>query len=417
MALSLEALHKPLNRFFLDLLATGPESSVSFFFDKFGSQFSDGDFFDTSTEPPVYNRNLALERWSETVNRVPEEDADGVSVKLTSNSIDTTYGLRMLKPSLPHLADAADEQSRDQIVGQFSVLKDFAVKRWDQISLESSTGLMLSFIPSPPSPADWYDRENQSIWTSHSFQVQGDASPTAPSTPATKLWRLKVDDAVLQKALSEQTPAPPPARTLLSKLVAAKKFNLAAHGAGPTTSVGHFSVLAAGNAAGGAKYQSTGRFALHDGFRKNIAALSIRDRLEANQLLLQQAPTKPVTTPGISVSFEYCVIRVTRPWLNDAFLNDRSWYVPGMAKGELTSPGTAGALPLLPIAAVAVRKLRITANWTQEDIAAAAEATNFGPFRVSGGIANGALAREGIQVIGWLMQRLPTLPPNDPDSP
>lgn len=444
MALSLEALHKPINKFFSELLATGPDSPVSFFFDKHGSAISDGDFTQPDTDPPVYNPNLALERWSELVNRVPAEDADGVSVFLTLNGIDSTYGLRMLKPAQPCLAGAADEQARDQIVGNFSELKQHAVKSWDQISQESSTGLMLQYLPSPPSPTDWYNRDAE-IWTAHSFQIQGESVPAAPSAPGTRLWRLKIDDATLESALGDQAPAPPPARKLLGGLVAARRHSAAAFRVEGVAggNVGHATNVAAGGrrtaerpflaaaaftrrgaaleparpAASAADAATSNRYVLHDQFRKNIGALSIRERLQVSDLLVPKAPTQPATTPGVSISFEYCVIRVTRPWLNDAFLYDRSWCIPGTAKGELTAPGTWGAMPLLPIAAVAVRNLRISGNWTQEDIDAASRATNFGPFRVTGGIVNGALSREGIQVIGWLVQRMPTLPPNDPDSP
>ena len=99
----------------------------------------------------------------------------------------------------------------------------------------------------------------------------------------------------------------------------------------------------------------------------------------------------------------------------DAFVNDRSWCVPGVAKGQFTSPDRFGAtIPLLPIAALAVRNLNISGNWTTDDVSTAAMATDFGPFKVDGGIVNNSLSHAGIQVVGWLMQRMPPLPPNDP---
>jgi len=41
-------------------------------------------------------------------------------------------------------------------------------------------------------------------------------------------------------------------------------------------------------------------------------------------------------------------------------------------------------------------------------------ATDFGPFKVDSGIVNNSLSHAGIQVVGWLLQHMPPLPPNDP---
>ena len=156
-------------------------------------------------------------------------------------------------------------------------------------------------------------------------------------------------------------------------------------------------------------------FAMHDDVRKQISGLDLSQRLLIKQFLVPQAPTQPTTTPSVSITFEYCLIRITRPWLVDAFINNGLWCLPDVAKGQLTAPNKFGAtLPLLPIAAVAVRNLSISGNWTTEDVGAAAISTDFGPFKVDGAIVNNSLSHAGIQIIGWLLQRMPPLPPNDP---
>src|SRR5262249_25364881 len=110
-------------------------------------------------------------------------------------------------------------------------------------------------------------------------------------------------------------------------------------------------------------------FALHDDVRRQLANLDVPERRLGAQYLVSQAATKPPTTPSVSITFEYCLIRITRPWWTDAFINDRSWCLPGIPKGQLTAPDKFGAtLPLLPIAAVAVRNLNISGNWTTDDV-------------------------------------------------
>src|SRR6266700_5884802 len=152
MSLSLESIHKPLNDFFLTRFGTEPDSPVCFLFDKFGSELSDGDFIDHNRPAPGYSPALALERWSDLVNRIPVDDSDGMNIVFTTNAVDLAYGIRLLKPAEPFLLPSADEETKNRVIGAFSVLKDFALKRWQQLSLESSSGLMLAFSPSPPMP-------------------------------------------------------------------------------------------------------------------------------------------------------------------------------------------------------------------------------------------------------------------------
>jgi hypothetical protein len=82
-----------------------------------------------------------------------------------------------------------------------------------------------------------------------------------------------------------------------------------------------------------------------------------------------------------------------------------------VSKGALSAPDPGGAtLTLLPLAAVMIKNLKIEANWTADDLAAAKESTDFGPFKIDG-IVNNKLTHEGLQVVGWLVQRTKDLPP------
>jgi hypothetical protein len=96
----------------------------------------------------------------------------------------------------------------------------------------------------------------------------------------------------------------------------------------------------------------------------------------------------------------------------DAFTNDKSWCIPEVAKGQVSASGPPGNLCLLPIAFVAIRNLEIEANWSAQDVANGAAATDFGPFKVTSTIENNKLRHEGLQVLGWMLEKLPDLPPN-----
>jgi hypothetical protein len=428
MSLSLESIHKPLNDFFLTRFGTGPDSPVCFRFDKFGSELSDGDFIDHNLPAPGYSPALALERWSDLVNRIPADDSDGMNIVFTTNAIDLAYGIRLLKPAEPFFLPSADEETKNRVIGAFSLLKDFALKRWQQLSLESSSGLMLTFSPSPPMPIDWYDKSNAGNWTGQSFHITEPATPAPPTDAGSRLWRMKIDDATLTKVLDATEPAPSPGHVLLrAHLIesasptvrplmavrAVAPVGVVAQPVAPARAGMRAAAMTPMRHLGVDAPVAAKTFQLQDSLRQRVTSVDISKRLLINQVLVPQAPTQPVTTPSISISFEYCVIRVSRPWFIDAFINDTSWCVPTLAKGEMTASDKFGAtLPLLPIAAVAIRNLSISGNWTAQDVANAATATDFGPFKVDAAIVNNSLSHAGIQIAGWLLQRMPPLPPN-----
>lgn len=439
MALSLESIYKPLNDFFLNRFGTAPDSPVCFRFDKINSDLSDADCIDPQLPPPGYSPALAVERWSTFVNGIPVEDSDGISVMFTNNAIDTLYGLRLLGAALPYLAPGADEATKSAAIASFSLLKDNALKQWTQINRESLLTLGDDFKPSLAAPETWYDKSNSSIWTSQTFQISEPAA-APPTSPRPDLWRLKIDDATLKGLVSQPDPPPTaPGFAFKRALMIADVHRLepvAATAAPPAvhtaaTPVARAPMLRAAGAFGiGAAAitrlhrvddaatliaPAVRTFTLHDEVQQQFRTLNLPQRRVMNEYLVAQAPTKPTTTPSVSITFEFCLIRIARPWFVDAFINDRSWCVPGTTRGQLTAPDKFGAtLPLLPIAAVAVRNLKISGHWTTDDVSTAAMATDFGPFKVDSGIVNNSLSHAGIQVVGWLMQRMPPLPPNDP---
>jgi len=114
----------------------------------------------------------------------------------------------------------------------------------------------------------------------------------------------------------------------------------------------------------------------------------------------------------VSITFDFCLVRVDRPWLHRAFLDDASWMIPGTGRGALSTNDGHG-LPALPVGFVALRNLRIEAPWTPEDITALEHSVQFGPFNFESNVVDGAITHAGIQVIGWLLEDVSDLPPVD----
>jgi hypothetical protein len=157
-------------------------------------------------------------------------------------------------------------------------------------------------------------------------------------------------------------------------------------------------------------------YVLHDNLRMQMATVDVSQRYQLAQVIGSSAPTQPAVTDSVSISFDYCLVKIRRPWYIDSFINDHSWFVPGATKGSITTGASNNSFRLLPIAFVAIKNLVIEAHWAAADVATAANATDFGPFKVTPGIVQNKLSHEGIQVIGWLLQNMPDVPPNDPPT-
>jgi hypothetical protein len=150
---------------------------------------------------------------------------------------------------------------------------------------------------------------------------------------------------------------------------------------------------------------------IHNDLTSEIAFLPFRQRLEIQSVLAANASTQPVVTSDVTISFDYRVVEITRPWFHNAFINNTFWRIPGQVKGQLSTNGGHG-MPALPVSFVAIKALSIQASWTPEDISNLQQSDQFGPFNFDSKVVNGAIGHEGIQIIGWMLQTMPDLPPN-----
>jgi phycocyanin alpha chain len=145
--------------------------------------------------------------------------------------------------------------------------------------------------------------------------------------------------------------------------------------------------------------------ALYNTFLQQCHVLNVNQRLIVNQYIDSNAPTQPVESSSVNISLDYCLVKVRRPWYVDVFINQKSWYIPAVPKGQVK-------FPLMPSGFVVIRNLKIGGDWTNADIKNASNATHFGPFQVTLNPETHQLVHPGLQIIGWILQRMPDLPPN-----
>ena len=447
MALSVQSIFDPLNDYFVEHFRTQTGSAVMFRLDQFGLELGDDDFSIGGQPGAGYSPAMAVETFSDIVNRVPHEAGDGLNVINTTDAIDSTYYYRFVTPAVPTADASLSAADRQTLIDTFSLVKADALRTWESAELASISGLRLNFKPSLATPETWYDSTKTDAWTHHSLVITDTTTPGgAPAAPDTQLWKLKASDAVMTRALQlpdpapAASPAPPmnlatralqlrmaspaasaiasPARIAPSAPAVRMSTNVAGRFGGAAPQVDRAAELRVVSADPGSVAApaalSTSSVAIFDNYLAHRKTLPIAERIEVAQYVGAITPTQPAEAEKVTVTFDYCLVQIRRPWYTPAFVNNASWYVPGTPKGAMTVTGTAGSMSFLPIALVGIRNLSIEANWSATDVRNASIATGFGPFKINSNVVNSTLAHAGLQVIGWLLQAMPQLPPNDP---
>lgn len=422
MPVTLESIHKRLEHFFLQTFQTDPQHPVFFRLRQFPSVISEGDYVNPS-DPASASK--ALEKFSDLANWLPGEAPDGMKVYFGADLIDSRYH-SLLSPSLPFVKP--EEPNGQAIVSAFNAIKNPAVQDWDNLSL-ARHGIPDLYRPTIASPTSWYDHNNHAIWSSHSFEITESIAPTDEDWRF-PLWRFALDNFQLVEALpSLQSHNPNPTKALAQDVIEhnpqyvgsgffrgpLNQNNVVQPAINTDTNDGNDTVgevLVDTEPPDDDTTTVEPDVRLHEG----LADLDLLDRIAVIDYLREKSPTRPSRTSRLKIDFQYCTINMLRPWFIDSFIRSNSWFIPGVAKGSKSVPGAAMNLSALPIEMIAVRNLTIEADWSQVDIEASRNATNFGPFEIKTEIINNKMSHEGIQIIGYLLQRMPDLPPNDPPS-
>jgi hypothetical protein len=387
-------------------------------FEKLGVPLTDNMFKLQDTDPSP-SPALACERLTEIAIRVIEAEAD--SVIRTSRNVDAMAEL-MLTEAMP----LSPEQ-----MAMLGAAKDSAKKAFD-LELGSLDGLS-RFHPVKASPPDWYVAANTANWISHTVGDHQQTGPTPPPPPAGSSL--------------------PPRHTLMMTAPAWRVMPATAHPAiGQPLVEAHPLLMTAAQhsfaSAIIAPHQVTAAMAMRPvpvaqrpmALRQFATTTLVRPAFvsppaapvahppvrilrplisaQASASIRAAATAQPVAAATVNLSFDHCIVTLQYPWFPQVFLMDRGWYIPGYAKGSFsngTGNGDTGYLPVLAGGFVVIRNLKISGQWTNQDLAAVQGSAAFGPFSLIGrsyDAHTGTLSCPGMQIIGWFCEALPVLPPN-----
>jgi len=424
MALSLDSLYRPFNEFFSQQFPPSGGAPVIFRFAEFARTFTDSDFLNPLHPEQGPRPEIAHELLCTTVDCVPYLDPEGHTVSfLTGARLSDLYHDEIVDPAIPfvptNVTDDAEKQAR---IDAFITAKADAIKLWKDSDFASLLeGSSVKIRAANAEPGKWWDKTDANVWKNKSFQVKGATTvPGQPAPPTNKLLRMKVSDNVLQSVIQAQvvsqaapqlSPAVGRPTVMLSRpamLMAQPVFTAAL--ANNTTRLESIRTTPAVRREVMFDPSLT-TIDMHNEVAPKIAVFPFRQRQELIELLATEAPRQPVVTNDVTISFDYCAVNITRSWLHRALIYNPSWCIPGQGKGKLSANDRHG-LPVLPVGFVAFKNLSIQAPWTPEDITNLEQAEQFGPFNFDSKVVNGAITHTGIQIVGWILQTVPDLPPN-----
>lgn len=432
MAIDIPDLMQNVYNFFLGKYRQTPGGTQAMTFLSFESVGLpvNPDSFKLKPEDAAYFQKLAVQRVAALTNVLPRINAD--TFQHTNYSVDGMYS--MLLDAIPTTA----EQKRLEF---FAEQKAEAEKMFDESESPSFiNGDFKEFHLVEATPDNWYDPGAVSNWKPESFSAEKKQTPPPPPAggppavqlnPQTRIW----DFRVLPKPLLQVQNNPRLIAQLATTQIAVKPTGMAVTEIKPHVSLPVKPVMMRGGSfAPSAKVSEVSAARLDAKLERKLEASSkaASFKLRSSEAILQrsnlieltkQTTGQPVTSSNFSLSLRYCIVQVKRPWLSTAYLLSRGWYIPGYKAGEL-STGTAGSndgiFAALPIGFIVVRDLKISANWTDAEFKTASESMAFGPFSTLGlkvDKASSSLVVDGMQIVGWICQVMPVLPPNaDPEA-
>ena len=371
---------------------------------------------------------LVEEQFSGLANLLPE--LDGTSIASSGLlSADGAYSA-MLAQAQPMTAED---------LPNLGAIKGPAELAFDQASKLPLIYGGIEYRPALPIPPDWSLPSGSAAWAAYNFTTEQTTSVTPPSPPLIGVprpntpWRWRVAPPTLMATVrsidtvATNMPSSPRAAMPAVEGVATARTPLILARPAPAT------MALVSRSVSAARVMTDVRVA--ERVIKPAQALPatlqpalvrvMRPQVLQEQFQEVRAQSQPqaVTSTSMELSFHYCLVATRRPWISSAFLTARNWFIPRMRAGEIAS-GTGlgqGFFEVMPTAALCVRDLTIKAVWSAEERAVLPALTKFGPFSLIGSVldtTSTSLVCPGIQIIGWVMEPMPKLPPNsDPSLP
>ncbi|QMW01731.1 hypothetical protein [Spirosoma foliorum] len=398
------------------------QKDVFLSFEPIGTSVSPSDFKIDKTGG-VYSPAMAVETLSGLVNNIPTVDAN--TYNRTGKTVEGQYSTI--------LNGAFSLTSEEPDISFFNHVKSQALRTFENTPIGSlKENNPTSFHPAYATPTDWYDATTQGNWSTFTYSNQIQSNESTRSTSLVKLnpeirrWMWQVlppdfvqlvsqprllDKAVLQLQL--QSINEEQAHVGIDQLVKPQLLKTA------LLAVNRRATMSAMTSTAfhvDGRIDSTVVHPLPDKIFQIKSSMMDMQRVKQS-LLLSTTATYVQRADSLKISFDYCLVQVNRPWLDDSFLFLKNWYMPGYQEGVFSNGMAAntGIFPALPIAFIVAKDLTIS-DWADEETQTVETALSLGPFSledraISQAETKRSLTKRGMQIIAWICQLMPTLPP------
>ena len=469
MATSLDELLEAVYQHFLDLYQQSDETPAKDIFLAFEpiGRIVDIDSYKLTSASQTFSSAKATEELTELTDDIPLINAD--MFHRTDKSIEEMYGTFILQGATPGTADQGE-------INLFNHVKAASQQKFEDMKLGKLGQHGVQYRPAYADPQDWYDPGQADNWTRYTYKMESQQSSSSgkpPKRPAKKTpnvvlrpqisrwqWHVLPKDllpVLTRPQLMKQVSVSPQVLKQVSTVrpqqaatVEPKSFQrqsgrlqqpvVRSQPANISTAFNRthserlvskavLSEVAAHqlsiNATTGLRVQQQVAQpvlapAVLDSIRQQIkqpqmVETNASEALQASvaAALLDSSYSKTVVSKQLTVSFEYCIVQVDRPWLSMSLLHTKGWYIPGYAAGEFSN-GTvsnSGLFPALPIAFILVRELEIS-GWSNAEYEHVKDSIALGPFSLlDRKLSKTSLTWSGMQVIGWISQVMPLMPP------
>lgn len=407
----------------------GVENSSSFIcFEPLGSMIDPDDFKD---ENDAISEIKATEQLSILGDRLPQID----TIFFTNTSkLSSVY--EELIESAVFSGSKISVEDKTPYISKFSEVKNDTLQKFNEVKKASIATPEGDYLPVYGYPKKWYSPDSP-FWVNKSFSATENVKQP-PQQPANNLekplpivWRTKI--MANPEILKAVETAPPNSTATAESII---------------VNAGNTSVMNKSNALkiGGLRFSQPLRMAreadpvlaraatfepVEEKPKTAINNLSVlkrinfADRIKLTNHILQQdtAPVEPVHSNGFSMSFQYCIVYLDRPWFDTSLFHYANvWYSLSLGENYFSTgakdQSNTGVLKCIPTAMILIKDLKITAAWTAEDKEMANNSVGLGIFNISGSTinSNNELVNPGMQIVGWVCDVLPRLPiMNDPN--
>lgn len=386
-----------------------------------GQQLEESQYQNPWSPQNASGSQFATEMLSSLIDAIPLVDAIYVDSGVT---VEEMYEFVLGASAMPLPAGPNGEVTPNPVNATLSNARQL----FEQTRLASALQPTLSYHPSYATPSNWSDPAAAQSWTS--ISINSNQTTTRSDSPFLRAGGLKhlrggiwkIPPQLIKPDVPRVNPLPVrPNLGVIKPNIDAKLLDRVQLGAGAIMTSPTARTLSTEKAI--ELQQVTPNPLLMNRINPNLMA----------QVNLEPLASRPIeqSTKDIQISFRCCRVNFNRPWLLKSLLEITGWTLPGQAAGSLSN-GTLqdnnGTFPLLPIGFIAIRDLKIRANWGQidRDIAAKAVASEnaigFGPFALSGRYAESGrgyqssfdgvtITSPGLQILGWINLLVPYAPP------